>query len=149
MSKKVETKHAVICAKAETARMEHLIDGHWKPAVERLQAELERVRTERDTLAHALEQILHVGLYDMQEWETVEQIIKGGIKGFNVLALLGRLDSLVDSLEGLAELPVGTAILDGGDCVAVKGGTDGAWFYPMGSHEPMLPATVLWLPESS
>ncbi|MEC4616280.1 hypothetical protein [Tsukamurella tyrosinosolvens] len=42
MSKKVETKNAVILAKAETARMEHLIEGHWRPEVERLRAERDR-----------------------------------------------------------------------------------------------------------
>lgn len=36
--------HAVIVAKAETARMEHLIEGHWRPAVARLEAAVARVR---------------------------------------------------------------------------------------------------------
>ena len=44
MSKKVETKNAVILAKAETARMEHLIEGHWRPEVERLRAAVDHVR---------------------------------------------------------------------------------------------------------
>ncbi|WP_367582350.1 hypothetical protein [Tsukamurella tyrosinosolvens] len=54
MSKKVEAKHAVICAKAETARLEHLIDGHWKPAVERLEAQVVRLTEERNAALSAL-----------------------------------------------------------------------------------------------
>ena len=122
VSKKVETKHAVICAKAETARLEHLIDGHWKPAVERLEAQVVRLTEERNAALSAL-----------ADYE--------------------RLDR-VESAEELEALPEGTILRDReGDawqkdddgqlmCAGIRA-TDDAW------RESYLPMTVLWLPEVS
>lgn len=60
--------------------------------IKSLKSDVEVLARQRETLWDALEQVLHVGLNDGMEWETVEQIVKDGPGKFDVLALLERLD---------------------------------------------------------
>ncbi len=115
MSKKVETKNAVILAKAETARMEHLIEGHWRPEVERLRAEVERLTPRRVETAEELDALPdRTVIRDADEWV---------------------FEKLNQSNDGTGESFWAAPAIDP---------DTSEW-----DVEPVLPATVLWLPEES
>ncbi|TWS25552.1 hypothetical protein FK530_22800 [Tsukamurella conjunctivitidis] len=141
-------------------------------ALESMQAKRERrgrafvtAVQERDTLWHALEQILHVQLHESMEWETVQRIVDAGIEGFDEAYGYPDIPNsyrAVTTAEDLDALPLRT--------VAVEPDTDHVWirhsekwhcscdgtgvewtsaevFGDLGTGGR--PLTVVWLPEES
>ena len=69
MSKNAETKNAVVAANARVAELEHLIEGHWRPEVERLRAEVERLTPRRAETAEELDALPdRTVIRDADEW---------------------------------------------------------------------------------
>lgn len=87
--------------------------------IKSLKSDVEVLARQWETLWDALEQVLHVGLNDGMEWETVEQIVKDGPGKFDVLALLERLDPSprrVETAEDPDAAPTGQRNMWDGFC---------------------------------